>query len=221
MSIAEKILFFNEKCQKGGAKLVAVSKTFGENEILQAYQAGQRIFGENRVQELCPKYEALPKDIEWHLIGHLQSNKVKFIAPFVAMIHSVDSFKLLEEIDKQAAKFGRIIPCLLQMHIAQEETKFGFDEAELWDLLVSQEIHRLKNIRIDGLMGMASNTQDKRQADKEFAFIQSFFEKLRQKFNNKNINFCELSIGMSSDADIALQHGSTFVRIGSAIFGGR
>ncbi len=221
MSIEEKIHFFREKCRNGGAKLVAVSKTFGENEILQAYRAGQKIFGENRVQELCPKYEALPKDIEWHLIGHLQSNKVKFIAPFVAMIHSVDSFKLLSEIDKQAGKCGRIIPCLLQMHIAQEETKFGFDEAELWDLLVSQEIHGLKNVRVMGLMGMASNTANKGQVEKEFAFIQTFFEKLRREFNNKNIDFCELSIGMSSDADIALQHGSTLVRVGSAIFGGR
>jgi pyridoxal phosphate enzyme (YggS family) len=221
MNIRSQILYFREKCAQKGAKLVAVSKTYGQSEIMQAYEAGQRIFGENRVQELVPKYELLPEDIEWHLIGHLQTNKVKYIAPFVAMIHSVDSFKLLEEINKQAAKVNRIIPCLLQIFIAKEETKFGFDEKELYELLQSKEIHQLKNVSVRGLMGMATFTDDKEQIKAEFAYIKAVSDTCKSKFTERNVSFSELSVGMSSDFEIALEYGSTLVRIGSAIFGAR
>lgn len=204
-----------------GARLVAVSKTKPVEDILQLYHAGQRIFGENKVQELVSKYEALPKDIEWHLIGHLQTNKVKYVAPFVSLIQSVDSLKLLQEIDKQAAKNNRTINCLLQVYIASEETKFGLDETELISLLNSSEFAALNNIRICGLMGMATNTTNERQIESEFARLKNIFNTLQSRYFTQAPYFCELSMGMSSDYQLALQQGATLVRVGSILFGTR
>jgi PLP dependent protein len=197
--------------------LVAVSKTHPTEKILEAYHAGQRVFGENKVQELMSKSEKLPNDISWHLIGHLQTNKVKFIAPFVSLIHAVDSKKLLLEIDKQAKKHNRVIDCLLQIHIAKEETKFGFSYKECEDILVDNEITDLKNVRIIGLMGMATNTDDETQIRNEFRELNNFFIQKKFKFAALNV----LSIGMSSDYPLAIENGSTMVRIGSSIFGVR
>jgi pyridoxal phosphate enzyme (YggS family) len=193
--------------------LVAVSKTKPVTDLMEAYKAGQRIFGENYVQELVEKHEALPKDIQWHFIGHLQSRKVKLIAPFVNLIHGVDSLKLLEEINKQALKNNRIIDCLLQIHIAEEETKFGLNNDELADLLVSESFKNFKNINIVGLMGMATFTENQIQIKKEFEHLKSIFDQLK--------NLKTLSMGMSGDYQLAIECGSTMVRIGSSIFGGR
>lgn len=201
--------------------LVAVSKTHPPERILEIYHQGQRIFGENRAQEMLEKQATLPADIEWHLIGHLQTNKVKLIAPFVRMIHSVDSLRLLEEIDKQAAKAGRTIDCLLQFHIAQEETKFGLDEAEARALLSSEVFRRMKNVRICGVMGMATFTDDETQVRREFRHLKTIFEKLKQEFFSENPHFREISMGMSGDWRIAVEEGSTMVRVGSLIFGER
>lgn len=202
-------------------RLVAVSKTKPVEAILELYDAGQRIFGENKVQELCAKYEALPKDIEWHLIGHLQRNKVKFVAPFVTMIHAVDSLRLLAEINKEAEKNERTIDCLLQFHVAQEETKFGlsFDEAQ--ELLESSEFVEMQHVNIVGLMGMASFTSDEEQVHDEFRNLYNYFELIKSHYFKFNPNFKELSMGMSGDYTIAIEEGSTLVRIGSSIFGGR
>lgn len=194
----------------GGCRLIAVSKTHPPELIREAYDAGQRIFGENKVQEMVSKYEVLPKDIQWHLIGHLQSNKVKYIAPWVSLIHSVDSARLAGEIDKQGRKAGRVIPCLLQVHIAKEETKFGFSREELLSFLKNND---LKNISIEGLMGMATLTDDTQQIRKEFRQLHDLFNEIG--------NLRELSMGMSSDYKIAIEEGSTMVRIGTAIFGKR
>jgi pyridoxal phosphate enzyme (YggS family) len=209
------------KCQKTGAQLIAVSKTHGHKRIMEVYAQGQRIFGENRVQELVPKYEALPKDIEWHLIGTLQTNKVKYIMPFVAMVHSVDSEKLLIEINKQAEKHHRIIPVLLQFHIAQEETKHGFvmDEAEA--MLQNLPLSSMPNIRISGVMGMATFTDDKAQVRSEFRTLKQIFNQLKQQFFATDAHFKEISMGMSADWELALEEGSTLVRIGSLVFGER
>lgn len=204
-----------------GCKLIAVSKTHPAETVLQAYEAGQRIFGENKVQELVAKYEALPKDIEWHLIGHLQSNKVKYVAPFVHLIHSIDSLKLLQEVDKQGSKNGRIIPCLLQVHIAQEETKFGFSAEEVETLLKSSELADLKSIQLVGLMGMASFTENHQQVRNEFKSLKALFEKLKRQPLPANVRMTELSMGMSGDYPMAIEEGSTMVRVGSAIFGNR
>jgi len=201
--------------------LVAVSKTHPPERILEIYHQGQRIFGENRAQEMLEKQAALPADIEWHLIGHLQTNKVKLIAPFVRMIHSVDSLRLLEEIDKQAAKAARTIDCLLQFHIAQEETKFGLDEAEARALLSSDTFRQMKNVRICGVMGMATFTEDETQVRREFRLLKTIFEKLKQEFFPENPHFREISMGMSGDWRIAVEEGSTMVRVGSLIFGER
>lgn len=201
--------------------LVAVSKTHPPERILEIYHQGQRIFGENRAQEMLEKQATLPADIEWHLIGHLQTNKVKLIAPFVRMIHSVDSLRLLEEIDKQAAKAARKIDCLLQFHIAQEETKFGLDEAEARALLSSDTFRQMKNVRICGVMGMATFTDDEAQVRREFRSLKSIFEKLKQEFFSENPHFREISMGMSGDWRIAVEEGSTMVRVGSLIFGER
>lgn len=201
--------------------LVAVSKTHPPERILEIYQQGQRIFGENRAQEMLEKQAALPADIEWHLIGHLQTNKVKLIAPFVRMIHSVDSLRLLEEIDKQAAKAERTIDCLLQFHIAQEETKFGLDEAEAHAILSSEAFRQMKNVRICGVMGMATFTDDEAQVRREFRLLKTIFEKLKQEFISENPHFREISMGMSGDWHIAVEEGSTMVRVGSLIFGER
>jgi hypothetical protein len=202
-------------------KLIAVSKTHPVEAIVEAFQAGQRIFGENKVQELVPKYEKLPKDIQWHLIGHLQSNKVKYIAPFISMIHSVDSFKLLEEINKQAKKHNRIIHCLLQIHIAAEETKFGLNETELFQLIEQTGKSDFANVKIVGLMGMATLTDEVEKIKQEFAGLKRLFETLKSKALPPQFEMKELSMGMSSDYQIAIQEGSTFVRVGSSIFGQR
>jgi pyridoxal phosphate enzyme (YggS family) len=196
--------------------LVAVSKTKPISEIMEAYEAGHRDFGENKVQEMTEKWEQMPKDIHWHMIGHLQRNKVKYMAPFVHLIHGIDSLKLLKEINKQAEKNNRVINCLLQVYIAKEETKFGFEPEEITQLLESEEFKNFKNIRVTGLMGMATFTENTAQIEKEFHFINTFFNQLKNKYGMN-----ELSIGMSSDYSIALNHGSTMVRIGSAIFGER
>ncbi len=203
------------------AKLIAVSKTQPIENIREAYETGHRIFGENKAQEMTTKYQALPKDIEWHMIGHLQTNKVKFIAPFVALIHSVDSIKLLEEIDKQGKKAGRTIPCLLQVHIAEEETKFGFDADEVVSLLSGSSLLQLKNIEVKGLMGMATFTENEELIRKEFRSLKRLFNNLNESKLPSNVKMEELSMGMSSDYKIAVQEGSTYVRIGTAIFGER
>ncbi|MEP4534326.1 MAG: YggS family pyridoxal phosphate-dependent enzyme [Cyclobacteriaceae bacterium] len=201
--------------------LIAVSKT-KPNELLQeAYDAGQRHFGENKVQELVGKYESLPKDIMWHMIGHLQRNKVKQIAPFVHLIHSVDSERLLRAINKEAAKAGRQINCLLQVHIATETTKFGFDKSELFTLLKSGLLGELGNIKILGLMGMATLTDDTDQIKSEFLSLKSIYDDIDKEFSIPNLSMKELSMGMSSDYKIALECGSTMIRVGSTIFGER
>lgn len=202
-------------------RLLAVSKTKPIEVLQEAYDCGIRLFGENKVQELVPKYEALPKDIEWHLIGHLQSNKVKYMAGFVSLIHSVDSLKLLEEINKQAVKNQRVINCLLQIFIAQEETKFGLSEQELTELLTSSAFAKLQNIKIKGLMGMASNTENMDQIRQEFRNLKQLFDRCKKDFQAENIDFQELSMGMSGDYLMAIEEGSTLVRVGSLLFGHR
>ena len=200
--------------------LVAVSKTKPVADLMEAYNVGQRIFGENKIQEMTEKWEQMPKDIQWHMIGHIQTNKVKFMAPYVSLIHGVDSLKLLEEINKQALKNNRIIDCLLQIHIAEEETKFGLNEEELTDLLTSESFKKLNNIKIIGLMGMATFTDNQIQIKKEFEHLKSIFDKLELQ-NTKNCELNTLSMGMSGDYKLAIVCGSTMVRIGSSIFGGR
>lgn len=202
-------------------RLVAVSKYQPEEFILDAYSAGQRIFGESHAQELRLKHEHLPKDIEWHFIGHLQTNKVKYIAPFIAMIHSVDSFRLLEEINKQAAKAQRTIPCLIQVHIAQEETKFGFTPEECVEFFAQKEWQQFKHIKIKGLMCMASNTEDEDRIKNEFRSVHELFLHIKNNLLDDKDDFTECSWGMSDDYPIAIDEGSTFVRIGSLIFGER
>lgn len=221
MSIAANLTKLKKELDSYDAKLIAVSKTKSNEEIMEAYNAGQRIFGENQVQELVDKYEHLPKDIEWHLIGHLQTNKVKYIASFISLIHSVDSLKLLIEINKQAAKNKRIIDCLLQVYIADEDTKFGLGYDETIDLLRSEEYSQLKNIRIVGLMGIATNTKLEKQINDEFNELNVFFEGIKQSFFRKEESFKEISMGMSGDYKIALENGSTMIRVGSTIFGSR
>lgn len=205
------------------ARLIAVTKTKPVEMLMEAYQAGFKRYGENKVQEMVGKYEQMPNDIEWHLIGHLQSNKVKYMASFVAMIHSVDSLKLLQEINKQAAKNNRVIDCLLQVFIAQEETKFGLSEEELEELLLSEELKSMQNVRIVGLMGMASNTDDEQQVRLEFRGLKQLFDKLNAHAVDfpANVDFKEISMGMSGDYLLAVEEGSTLVRVGSAIFGSR
>jgi hypothetical protein len=200
--------------------LVAVSKTKPVADLMEAYNVGQRIFGENKIQEMTEKWEQMPKDIQWHMIGHIQTNKVKFMAPYVSLIHGVDSLKLLEEINKQALKNNRIIDCLLQIHIAEEETKFGLNEDELKELLVSESFINLNNIKVIGLMGMATFTENQNQIKKEFEHLKSSFDKLELQ-NTKNCELNTLSMGMSGDYKLAIVCGSTMVRIGSSIFGGR
>jgi len=201
-------------------QLVAVSKTYPAPVVMQAYNAGHRVFGENKVQELVAKFEELPKDIEWHLIGHLQTNKVKSIAPFVHTIHAVDSYKLLEEINKRAAQENRVINCLLQFHIADEDTKFGLSESEL-DFIENGTYLQLKNVRICGVMGMATFTDNQKQVREEFRHLHKIFNHLKVDFFSKNHDFYHISMGMSGDYKIAIEEGSTMVRIGSHIFGQR
>jgi len=216
MSIKNSLLKIKSSLPEN-VTLVAVSKTKPVSDLIEAYNAGQRIFGENKIQEMAEKFEQMPKDIEWHMIGHVQTNKVKFMAPFVSLIHAVDSLKLLEEINKQALKNNRIIDCLLQIHIAEEETKFGLNETELNNLLDSETFKNLKNIKIKGLMGMATFTEDQNQIKKEFQHLKTIFN----KFSIQNSKFSILSMGMSGDSQLAIECGSTMVRIGSSIFGGR
>ncbi len=197
--------------------LVAVSKTKPNEDLLEAYNAGQRVFGENKVQEMTQKWETLPKDIAWHMIGHLQRNKVKYIAEFVSLVHGVDSFRLLKEINKQGAKCNRTIDCLLQMHIAEEDSKFGLDEKELYEIVDSEEFKSMENIKIKGLMGMATFTDDTDQIRKEFKFLKKTFDNLKQQLTHIDT----LSMGMSGDYKIAIEEGSTMVRVGSSIFGAR
>ncbi|WP_266367526.1 YggS family pyridoxal phosphate-dependent enzyme [Tellurirhabdus rosea] len=204
----------------GRARLIAVTKTKPVEMLLEAYNSGCKTFGENKVQEMVDKSGQLPADIEWHLIGHLQTNKVKYMASFVTLIHSVDSLKLLQEINKQAAKAGRVIDCLLQIHIAQEETKFGLDEAEAEALLRDPVLDDLSSVRLVGLMGMASNTDDETQIRQEFRGLKALYDRL-SAIQRPNVAFRELSMGMSGDYPIAVEEGSTLVRVGSAIFGSR
>jgi len=216
LDISTKLKAIKETLPKD-VTLVAVSKTKPESDILEAYKAGQRVFGENKIQEMAQKYESLPKDIKWHMIGHLQRNKVKYMAHFVALIHGVDSFKTLREINKQALKHNRVINCLLQARIAQEETKFGLTFTAIEEILNSEELKGLKNIAIVGLMGMASFTADLKQVETEFKSLNTFFN----KFRIQNSEFRILSMGMSGDYQLAIKCGSNMVRIGSSIFGER
>lgn len=202
-------------------RLVAVSKFHPVEALQEAYEAGQRIFGESKVQEMTQKYESLPKDIEWHFIGHLQTNKIKYIAPYVSLIHGVDSYKLLVEINKQAAKAGRIIPCLLQIHIAQEETKFGFSIDECREMLQEEDWKSLANVRISGVMGMATNTDDEEEISKEFDTLACFFQEIKETYFPDSPTFKEISMGMSDDYPLAIEKGSTLIRVGSKIFGER
>lgn len=221
MSIAANIEEFQKELSPLGVTLVAVSKTKSVEEIQEAYDAGQRIFGENLVQELVEKYEKLPKDIQWHLIGHLQTNKVKYIAPFINMIESVDSLKLLKEINKHALKHDRIIDCLLQVYIASESTKFGLEHVELIELLESEEFAYLKNVRIRGLMGIATNTENEKEIKEEFYELKTLFDGIKVSYFRNEETFDTLSMGMSSDYKIAIEQGSNLVRLGSVLFGKR
>ena len=200
--------------------LVAVSKTKPMSDLMEAYDAGQRIFGENKIQEMSEKWEQMPKDIKWHMIGHVQTNKVKYMAEYVSLIHGVDSLKLLQEINKQAAKHNRVIDCLLQIYIAEEESKFGLDEKELEAILQSDEFKSLQNIKVTGLMGMATFTDNQTQIKKEFLKLKTIFD-IYQKSITNNQQLTTLSMGMSGDYKLAIECGSTMVRIGSSIFGNR
>ncbi len=219
-SIGDKISSIKGQLPEN-VRLIAVSKTKPTEIIMQAYNAGQKIFGENKALEMRDKWEALPKDIHWHFIGHLQTNKVKYIAPFVKLIHSIDSLKLLEEVNRQALKNNRIISCLLQFHVATEETKFGLSPEEGYQLLGSEEFKAMKNIKITGVMGMASYTFDTNLIREEFKYLYNIYNNLRYDFFLNDIFFREVSMGMSGDYQIAVQEGSTIVRIGSSIFGER
>lgn len=220
MSIARNLKIIKNELPEQ-VKLVAVSKTHPIESILEAYNAGHKIFGENKVQELVQKYEQLPKDIEWHMIGHLQTNKVKFIAPFVSLIHSVDSLKLLKEINKEAIKNNRTINVLLEIFIANEETKFGLDQEEALEILSSDEFKTLNNINVSGIMGMATYTDNINIIKSEFEKLYDIFTLLKTKYFSKNHEFKDVSMGMSSDFKIAIDSGSTIIRIGSIIFGER
>ena len=221
MSIKDNLLRFRESIEPK-ALLVAVSKTKPMSDLQVAYEAGQRHFGENKIQEMTKKWETLPKDIHWHMIGHTQRNKVKYMAPYVHLIHSVDSPRLLKEINKQALNNNRVIDCLLQIHIATEETKFGFDQEELLELLSSDEFATHKNVRITGLMGMATFTDDQEQVRKEFSSLKTLLDHINHNnLINDSHELKTLSMGMTGDYEIAMKEGSTMVRIGSAIFGSR
>lgn len=221
MSIADNLLKYKNELDEIAVKLIAVSKYQEAAAVQEAYDAGQRVFGENIVQELVEKQAQLPQDIEWHLIGHLQTNKVKYIAPFISLIQSVDSLKLLLEIDKQAAKNKRVIDCLLQIYIADEDTKFGLGFDEAIELLRSEEFAGMKNVRIVGLMGIASNNALEKQTLDEFTELKVLFDGIKLSFFRKEDSFKEISMGMSGDYKLAIEAGSTMVRVGSSIFGKR
>lgn len=219
MSIKESLLTIKNELPDT-VTLVAVSKTKPVSDLEEAYAAGQRIFGENKIQEMTQKWEVMPKDIQWHMIGHVQTNKVKYMAEYVSLVHGVDSLKLLKEINKQAKKHNRVINCLLQMHIAEESTKFGLDKEELDNLITSDVFKTLENVNVVGLMGMATFTDDKNQVKKEFATLKEIFSSL-QSIKSTNLDVKILSMGMSGDYKLAMDQGSTMVRIGSSIFGSR
>lgn len=221
MDITANIQEVQQELNPIGVTLVAISKTKPIEDIQEAYNAGQRIFGENMVQELVEKQEKLPQDIQWHLVGHLQTNKVKYIASFISMIQSVDSLKLLAEINKHAAKHNRIIDCLLQVDIAQEDTKFGLDHPEVIELLESDDFKAMKNVRIRGLMGIATNTEKEKEVKEEFYELKMLFDGIKVSYYRKEDSFDTLSMGMSSDYRLAIEQGSNMVRLGSTIFGKR
>jgi len=221
MDVTTNIATLQRELKAIGVALVAVSKTKPHADIMEAYAAGQRVFGENTVQELVEKQEALPKDIEWHLIGHLQTNKVKYIAPFVAMVQSVDSLKVLQEIDRQAKKCDRTIDCLLQVHIADEESKFGLDHAELIELLRDEAYAQMRNVRVRGLMGIATNTDNEKTVREEFYELKMLFDGIKSSFFRADGHFDTLSMGMSSDYRLAIEQGANMVRLGSTVFGKR
>ncbi|MCB0466275.1 MAG: YggS family pyridoxal phosphate-dependent enzyme [Aequorivita sp.] len=216
MTISENLKKFNKELPND-VTLIAVSKTKPVSDLMEAYNAGQRIFGENKIQEMESKWQEMPKDVQWHMIGHVQRNKVKYMAPFVSLIHAVDSFKLLKEINKEAKKNERSIECLLQIKIAEEDSKFGMNEADAAKFLVSKELKTLQNVKIVGLMGMATFTEDKKQISEEFQKLKKIYD----QFKIQNSEFRILSMGMSGDYKIAIENGSTMVRVGSAIFGER
>jgi PLP dependent protein len=220
MEIANRIKIIKETLPDH-VKLVAVTKTKPESLILEAYRSGHKIFGENKAQEMASKFTILPKDIEWHMIGHLQTNKVKYIASFVSLIHSVDSLILLQAIDKEADKHERVIPCLIQVKIAKEDTKFGLSLSEISKILASAEFWELKNIKIVGVMGMATFTDDLEIVRSEFRYCKKVFEDIRSTFFSDNPDFKEISMGMSDDYKIAVEEGATMIRVGSSIFGER
>ncbi|QLE02724.1 YggS family pyridoxal phosphate-dependent enzyme [Galbibacter sp. BG1] len=221
MSIKENLNKIQQELSEK-VTLVAVSKTKPNEDIFEAYNAGQRIFGENKVQEMTSKWEALPKDIEWHMIGHVQRNKVKYMAPFVSLIHGVDTLKLLKEIEKQAKKNDRVIPCLLQMHIAKEETKFGMDEDELREVLTSEAFQQMEHVKVVGLMGMATFTDDEERVKGEFEYLKNLYDTIKSDYpKTERLDVNILSMGMSGDYKLAMECGSTMVRIGSSIFGAR
>lgn len=220
MSISENIDLIKAKLPTH-VQLVAVSKTKPVEMLMEAYCHGQRAFGENKVQEMTDKYEAMPKDIEWHFIGHLQTNKIKYMASFVHLVHGVDSFKLLKAINTEARKASRVISCLLQFHIAEEETKFGLSWEEAEEMLQSEEFASLENVKVCGVMGMATYTDDETQIRKEFASLKTYFDRLKADYFSTNDDFKTISMGMSGDYLLAIEEGSTMVRIGSTIFGER
>lgn len=220
MNIAENLKKIQAELPET-VRLVAVSKFHPNEAIEEAYAAGQRVFGENKVQEMTSKYESLPKDIEWHFIGHLQKNKIKYLAPYVAMIHAIDSFDLLKEVNKYAARCNRVIPCLIQIHVAQEETKFGFLPEECLRMFAEENWQELHNIQIAGIMGMANNTDNMEQVNSEFETLSQLFTTIKKKWFADEPAFRELSMGMSHDYHEAIAHGSTMIRVGSNIFGQR
>ncbi|QNH63566.1 YggS family pyridoxal phosphate-dependent enzyme [Hymenobacter sediminicola] len=221
MSISDNLRFFQQQLEGTNCRLVTVTKTHPVEKLQEAYDAGARLFGENKVQEMAAKQPELPADIEWHLIGHLQTNKVKYIAPFVHTIQSVDSLKLLLEIEKQAAKHNRIIKGLLQFHIAAEETKTGLSLPEAEEILQSGAFRDLRHVRLTGVMGIATNTTDEARLRQEFRELRGHFEHLKARYFSDAADFCEISMGMSSDYRLAIEEGSTLIRVGSAIFGAR
>ncbi|HLT07758.1 MAG TPA: YggS family pyridoxal phosphate-dependent enzyme [Cyclobacteriaceae bacterium] len=221
MAIKENLTEIKNSFKNPDCLLIAVSKTKPVEDLLEAYEAGVRDFGENKVQEMVDKQPYLPTDVRWHMIGHLQRNKIKYIAPFVHLIHGVDSYKLLKAIDKEGKKIDRVIPCLLQVHIAQEDTKFGFDEGELLDMLGDASLHELTHVQVNGLMGIATFTEDEQLIRSEFRKLKELCERLKERSTPPNFDWRELSMGMSGDYLIAQEEGSTMVRIGSAIFGKR
>lgn len=221
MDVKINIKEFEKKLDGKGCQLVAVTKTKPNDLIMQVYETGFKDFGENKIQDLVAKYEALPKDINWHMIGHLQRNKVKYIAPFIHLVHAVDSLRLLNEINKQAKKYNRQICCLLQIHIASEEAKFGLNKEEALELITSEEFKAMHHIKIKGLMGMATNTTDQEQIRQEFRGLKILFDDIKREFTGPTIAMEELSMGMSGDYQIAIEEGSTMIRVGSAIFGHR